>query len=56
MAIAICRDTEDFYRYLSTRLATITTIDSYAVSIRVRRLKQAALRVVQGRLVCPTPG
>jgi DNA-binding Lrp family transcriptional regulator len=55
MAIVICRDAEDFYRYLSTRLATVTRIDSYAVSIRVRRLKQAAFRVIHGRLVRATP-
>ncbi|WP_030443715.1 Lrp/AsnC family transcriptional regulator [Actinoplanes subtropicus] len=53
MAIVICRDAADFYRYLSTRLATLTSIDSYTVSVRVQRLKQAALRVVHGRLVRP---
>lgn len=40
-----------FYRYLSTRLAALTSIESYAVSVRVRRLKQGALRVPHGRLV-----
>jgi DNA-binding Lrp family transcriptional regulator len=55
MAIVICRDADDFYRYLSTRLASVAAIESYAVTIRVRRLKQAAFRVVQGRLVRPEP-
>jgi len=53
MAIVICRDPDDFYRYLTTRLAAITGIESYTVSIRVRRLKQATYRVVHGRLVSP---
>jgi DNA-binding Lrp family transcriptional regulator len=56
MAIVICRDAGDFYRYLSTRLAALTSIESYAVSVRVRRLKQGALRVLHGRLVRPDHG
>ena len=51
MATVICRDPEDLYRYLTTRLAGLPGIDSYEVSIRVRRLKQAASLITHGRLV-----
>jgi DNA-binding Lrp family transcriptional regulator len=54
MAIVACRDADDFYRYLSTRLADLPGIDSYSISIRVRRLKQAASLISRGRLVHPT--
>lgn len=56
MAVIICRDAEAFYRYLTTRLAATPGIDAYGVSIRVRRLKQAASLISHGRLVPPTPG
>ncbi|GAB2967672.1 Lrp/AsnC family transcriptional regulator [Streptomyces pseudoechinosporeus] len=55
MAIVICRDAEDFYGYLTTRFAAVDGIDAYEVSIRVRRLKQAASVIFHGRLVHPTP-
>lgn len=51
MVIVTCRDAEDFYRYLTTRMAAVPGIDSYSVSIRVRRLKQAASLVAHGRLI-----
>lgn len=54
MAIVICRDTQDFYRYLTTRAAAAPGIHAYQVSIRVRRLKQALSVVTRGRLT-PTP-
>jgi DNA-binding Lrp family transcriptional regulator len=54
LAIVICRDTDDFYRYLTTRVAAIPGIDGYGVSIRVRRLKQAVSVISHGRLVHPT--
>lgn len=54
LAVVICRDTNDFYRYLTTRVAAIPGIDGYGVSIRVRRLKQAASVISHGRLVDPT--
>ncbi|MFJ2092949.1 Lrp/AsnC family transcriptional regulator [Streptomyces sp. NPDC087901] len=54
MAIVICRDAEEFYRYLTTRLATTPGVDAYGVSIRTRRLKQAASLISHGRLVPPT--
>ncbi|MCX4763653.1 AsnC family transcriptional regulator [Streptomyces sp. NBC_01275] len=53
MAIVVCHDAEDFYRYLVTRVAPLPGIDSYDVSIRVRRLKQAASLISHGRLVHP---
>ncbi|WP_086801826.1 Lrp/AsnC family transcriptional regulator [Streptomyces caniscabiei] len=55
MVIVICRDAEGFYRYLTTRVAAVAGIDGYAVSIRVRRLKQAASPISHGRLVPPAP-
>ncbi|MGW1814026.1 Lrp/AsnC family transcriptional regulator [Streptomyces sp. NPDC002125] len=51
MVIVICTDAQDFYRYLTTSLATIPGVDAYTVSIRVRHLKQAASLINQGRLV-----
>ncbi|WP_329224882.1 Lrp/AsnC family transcriptional regulator [Streptomyces canus] len=53
MVVANCRDAEDFYRYLTTRVAAVPGIDAYSVSIRVRRLKQAASLIAHGRLVPP---
>ncbi|MFF2731872.1 Lrp/AsnC family transcriptional regulator [Streptomyces sp. NPDC058008] len=53
MAVVACRDAEDFYRYLTTRVAAVSGIESYRVSIRVRRLKQAASLIAHGRLVHP---
>ncbi|MEU1436701.1 Lrp/AsnC family transcriptional regulator [Streptomyces sp. NPDC005775] len=55
MVIVICRDAEEFYRYLTTRLAAAPGVDAYGVSIRVRRLKQAASLISHGRLVPPAP-
>ncbi|MFB8029889.1 Lrp/AsnC family transcriptional regulator [Streptomyces sp. NPDC056465] len=51
MAVVICTDAQDFYRYVTTSLAAIAGVDAYTVSIRVRHLKQAASLVTQGRLV-----
>ncbi|MEU2421421.1 Lrp/AsnC family transcriptional regulator [Streptomyces sp. NPDC007851] len=56
MVIVIARDAEDFYRYLTTSIAAIPGIDGYSVSIRVRRLKQAASLISRGRLVPPPAG
>ncbi|MEV7599237.1 AsnC family transcriptional regulator [Kitasatospora sp. NPDC089797] len=53
MAVVMCRDTPDFYRYLSTRFAGIEGIRGYEISVRVRRLKQAASLIHQGRLIHP---
>ncbi|NEA98424.1 AsnC family transcriptional regulator [Streptomyces sp. SID13726] len=51
MVIVTCRDAEDFYRYLTIRVAAVPGIDAYSVSIRVRRLKQAASLIAHGRLI-----
>ncbi|POX58066.1 AsnC family transcriptional regulator [Streptomyces sp. Ru62] len=56
MLSVISRDPEDFYRYLTTRLAPLPGIDAYEVSIRVRRLKQAASLIAHGRLIHSAPG
>lgn len=55
VAIAICRDIEDLYRYLSEQLGQIEEILSYEVSIRTQRLKQHGSLVAQGRLINPRP-
>ncbi|WP_406463115.1 AsnC family transcriptional regulator [Streptomyces sp. NBC_01622] len=51
MVVLICRDTEDLYRYLTTKVAAVPGIDGYAVSIHVHRLKQATSLISRGRLV-----
>ncbi|MGH1552613.1 AsnC family transcriptional regulator [Streptomyces sp. L7] len=53
MAIVVCRDTEDLYRYLTTKVAAVPGIDGYGVSIRVHTLKQATSLIARGRLVPP---
>jgi DNA-binding Lrp family transcriptional regulator len=55
MAIAICRDADDLYRYLSEELGQIAEISSYEVNIRTQRLKQHGSIVAHGRLVNPRP-
>ncbi|MEU9166649.1 Lrp/AsnC family transcriptional regulator [Streptomyces sp. NPDC048420] len=55
MVIVNCRDAQDFYRYLTTRMAAVPGIDAYGVSIRVRRLKQAASLISHGRLIPAGP-
>ena len=53
MAVVICRDVEDLYRYIAERLAGIEKIQSYDVSIRAQRLKQAGSIIAHGRLMQP---
>jgi DNA-binding Lrp family transcriptional regulator len=53
MAVAICRDTDHLYRYIAEQLATVDHIQSYDVSIRTQRLKQAASLIFHGRLIHP---
>jgi DNA-binding Lrp family transcriptional regulator len=53
MAVVICRDVEDLYRYIAERLAGIEEIQSYDMSIRTQRLKQAGSIIAHGRLVPP---
>ncbi|MFF1301866.1 hypothetical protein [Streptomyces sp. NPDC058307] len=55
MVVANCRAAEDFYRYLTTRVAAVPGIDAHGVSIRVRRLEQAASLIAHGRLVPSWP-
>ncbi|MEU5979814.1 AsnC family transcriptional regulator [Streptomyces sp. NPDC047315] len=51
MAIVICRDTEDLYRYLTTRLARIPGIHRHGISLRSRSLKRSSSLISHGRLV-----
>ncbi|WP_316523458.1 Lrp/AsnC family transcriptional regulator [Kitasatospora brasiliensis] len=53
MAVVICKDTQDFYRYLSGRLAGIEGIRGYEISIRTHRLKQSVSLIHHGRLIHP---
>jgi DNA-binding Lrp family transcriptional regulator len=53
LAVAICRDADDLYRYVAERLAGIDHIQSYDMSIRTQRLKQAASLIAHGRLIHP---
>jgi len=53
LAVVICRDVDDLYRYLAERLAGIDHIQSYDLSIRAQRLKQAASLIAHGRLIHP---
>lgn len=55
VAIAICRDIDDLYRYLSEQLGQIAEILSYEVNIRTQRLKQHGSLVAQGRLINSRP-
>jgi DNA-binding Lrp family transcriptional regulator len=49
----VTRDPDDFYRYLTTRVAATSGIDGYSVSMRARPLKKAASLISRGRLVPP---
>jgi DNA-binding Lrp family transcriptional regulator len=51
MAVVICRSVDDLYRYVAERLAGIDHIQSYDMSIRAQRLKQAGSLISHGRLV-----
>ncbi|QLL08947.1 Lrp/AsnC family transcriptional regulator [Mycobacterium vicinigordonae] len=53
MAVAICRDSQDLYRYLTEQLGQINEVSGYEVSIRTQRLKQHGSVVAHGRLVNP---
>ncbi len=55
VAIAICRDAGDLYRYLSEQLGKIEEVLGYEVNIRTQRLKQHGSVVSRGRLVNPRP-
>lgn len=54
MVTVIARDPEDFYRFLTTRIAATPGIDGYGVSISVHHLKKAASLISRGRLVPPS--
>ncbi|EFG10439.1 Transcriptional regulator [Streptomyces clavuligerus] len=51
MAVVICRDTEDLYRYLTHHLAKIPGISRHSVSLRSRSLKRSASLISHGRFV-----
>jgi DNA-binding Lrp family transcriptional regulator len=55
LAVAICRDAGDLYRYLTDRLGALDEILTYEVSIRTQRLKQHGSVIAHGRLINPNP-
>lgn len=55
VAVAICRDAADLYRYLTDRLGAIQELLTYEVSIRTQRLKQHGSVIAHGRLINPKP-
>lgn len=55
VAVAICRDTHDLYRYLTNHLAPTKHVLTSDVRIRTQSLKQHGSVLAQGRLMNPTP-
>lgn len=51
MAIAICRDVDHLYGYLSEEFAAVEHVQSYDLSVRAQRLKQTASLISRGRLI-----
>jgi len=51
VAIAICRDVEHLYAYLTGAFAAVGRVTAYDVGIRAERLKQTASLVSHGRLI-----
>lgn len=51
MVIAICRDVDDLYGYLTGKFSTVENVQSYDLSIRAKRLKQTASLISRGRLI-----
>jgi DNA-binding Lrp family transcriptional regulator len=50
MAVALCRNEHDLYRYLSGPFAAVGHIAAYEISVRTELLKQSASLVSHGRL------
>lgn len=55
MAVVICRDEEDLYRYLAGCFAAVRYVATYDISIRTEQLKQSMSLVTHGRLINATP-
>jgi DNA-binding Lrp family transcriptional regulator len=55
MAVVICRDIGDLYRYLADCLGSIEGVLTYEVSVRTQRLKQHGSVIAHGRLINPNP-
>lgn len=54
MAVVLCRDDEDLYRYLTGPFAAVGHVATYDVSVRTELLKQSTSLVSHGRLVNAT--
>jgi DNA-binding Lrp family transcriptional regulator len=54
-ATVVCRDTEDLYRYVTTKISAIPGVRQLEVSPILRRAKQAGSRMSGPRLAHPAP-
>lgn len=55
MAVAVCRDTEELYTYLTERIGAVPGIQQVEVIPALRSIKRAGMLVEGGRLVDPPP-
>jgi DNA-binding Lrp family transcriptional regulator len=54
-ASVVCRDTDDLYRYVTTRASALPGVRQLEVSPILRRIKQAGSRMSGARLAHPAP-
>ncbi|MFJ1455988.1 Lrp/AsnC family transcriptional regulator [Nocardia sp. N2S4-5] len=54
-AVLSCRNADDLYRYVTTRMAALDGVHSFELSPVLRRLKQAGAQADDGRLAHPAP-
>jgi DNA-binding Lrp family transcriptional regulator len=55
VATVVCQDTEDLYRYVTTKISAIAGVRQLEVSPILRRAKQAGTRMDGARLASPAP-
>jgi DNA-binding Lrp family transcriptional regulator len=51
----VCRDTEELYRYVTTRISVVSGVRQLEISPVLRRVKQAGTRMDGPRLAVPSP-
>ncbi len=51
----VCRDTEELYRYVTTRISVVSGVRQLEISPILRRVKQAGTRMDGPRLAVPAP-
>jgi DNA-binding Lrp family transcriptional regulator len=54
-ASILCRDLEDLYQYVTTKISTVAGLRQLAISPVLRRTKQAGSQMVGQRLATPSP-